>query len=77
MRGLWHLPLQTTYAVALAQRFVIACWGDVSNLDKWAAEAINRRLTEQWAWDSLSPLLRASAEVTEQQDLLHQWRSNS
>jgi len=52
--GLWYLPLQAAYAVAIVQRVVIAIWDDLSHPDKWAAEAINRRLTEQWAWDLLT-----------------------
>jgi RecA/RadA recombinase len=75
--GLWYLPLQAAYAVAIVQRVARSVVSDLLNLDSWTAATINRRLTEQWAWDSLSPLLRASAEVTEQQDLLHQWRSDS
>ena len=51
--GLWYLPLKTAYAVALVQRGLVVLWGDLSNLDKWTAQTINRRLTEQWAWDSL------------------------
>jgi hypothetical protein len=67
--GLWYLPLQAAWGLALAQRFLVGILHDVRNLDGWVAQTMNRRLTEQWAWDTLSPMLRASAEVTEQQDL--------
>ena len=53
MRGLWHLPLQAAYGIALIQRAAHTVLHDVRNIDGWAAQTMNRRLTEQWAWDLL------------------------
>jgi len=54
--GLWYLPLQAAYAVAIVQRVARSVVSDLLNLDSWTAATINRRLTEQWAWDSLDLL---------------------
>jgi hypothetical protein len=51
--GLWYLPLQVAWGVALIQRAAHDVLHDVRNIDSWAAATMNRRLTEQWAWDSL------------------------
>ena len=62
MCGLWYLPLQAAWGLALAQRFLIGILHDVRNLDGWAADTINRRLTEQWAWDAFPWHLSTGAE---------------
>jgi hypothetical protein len=54
MCGLWYLPLQAAWGIALAQRVAHDALHDVRNLDSWAARTMNRRLTEQWAWDLLT-----------------------
>ena len=53
MSGLWYLPHEAAFGVALIQRAAHNVLSDVRNLDDWAATTINRRLVEQWAWDSL------------------------
>ena len=70
MRHVWQLPLRLAWGVALAQRAVLELIRGIRNVDVAAAAELNRRLAEQWAWEMMSPLLRASAEVTEQQDML-------
>jgi hypothetical protein len=54
MCGLWYVPLQAAWGLALVQRAACDLVYYVRHVDQWAARTMNRRLTEQWAWDSLT-----------------------